>query len=102
MAVLRKQKREPFVTRLSIKHLTGDIILLYRLTEEKQTYYSGAYSSVYSISVTKIDCGGRRREVSRVYDIARNEAEALRLFRLISRGRVTPCCLHEMVEELTY
>ncbi|MBR4071897.1 MAG: hypothetical protein IKK26_05025 [Clostridia bacterium] len=100
MAHLIKQKREPYVTKLSIKHLTGDIILLYRLTEERLFYYNGIYGTVYSISVTKIDNGGRRREVSRVYDVSRCESEALRIFRLISRGRVTPCCLHEMVEEL--
>jgi len=57
-------------------------------------------SLIECLPCSKIDCGGRRREVSRVYDISRSEAEALRLFRLISRGRVTPCCLHEMVEEL--
>lgn len=100
MAFFKTIKREPYVTRLSIKHLAGDIILLYRLTEEKLSYGSSLYSTVFSISVTKIDCGGRRREVSRVCDISRNEAEALKIFRLISRGRVTPCCLHEIMEDI--
>ncbi len=100
MTLLKKSKREPYVTRLSIKHLAGDIILLYRLTEEKLPYGSCLHNTVFSISVTKIDCGGRRREVSRVYDISRNEAEALKIFRLISRGRVTPCCLHELMEDI--
>ncbi len=95
----RLRKREPVVTRLSIKHLAGDIILLYRLTEETLPCHSANFGTVYSISVTKIDCGGRRREVSRVYDVSRNEVEAMRLFRLVSRGRVTPCCLHETIED---
>lgn len=97
--MLRQRKREPLVTKLSIKHLSGDIILLYRLTEEKLPCHSSHFGTVYSISVTKIDCGGRRREVSRAYDVSRNEMEAMRLFRLISRGRVTPCCLHETIED---
>ncbi len=96
---IRTRKREPYITKLSIKHLTGDIILLYRLTEEKLPCGSMNFGTVYSISVTKIDCGGRRREVSRVYDVSRNETEAMRIFRLVSRGRVTPCCLHETIED---
>lgn len=94
------KKKEISVKRLSIKHLEGDVILLYRLIEDKLPYKSALFGSVYSISVTKIDCGGKKREVRRVYDVTRCETEAERIFSLISRGRVTPCCLLETIEDL--
>ena len=100
MTSLTKEKREPDTKKLSIKRLSGDIILLYRLIEEKTDNMPPEFSTVYSLSVTKIDCGGGRREIGRAYDISRNERDALRIFRLISRGKVTPCCLHEIIEEI--
>ncbi len=100
MTTLAKEKREPDTKRLSIKRLSGDIILLYRLIEERSEDLPTEISTVYSLSVTKIDCGGGRREIGRAYDISRNEKEAYRIFRLISRGKVTPCCLHEIIEEI--
>lgn len=100
MISCKTQKREPDTKRLSIKRLSGDIILLYRLTEEKTDFDDPRFATVYSLSVTKIDCGGRRREMGRAYDISRSEKEALRIFRLISRARVTPMCLGEILEEI--
>ncbi len=100
MMIASKEKREPDTKRLSIKRLNGDTLLLYRLTVEKDACCQVEYRTVYSLSVTKIDCGGKHREVGRAYDISRNEKEAYRIFNLISRGRVTPCCLGEIVEEL--
>ena len=100
MISISKEKREPDIKRLSIKRLSGDIILLYRLTEEKTDFGDPRFSTVYSLSVTKIEGGGRRREVSHAYDISRNEREAHRIFRHISRGRVTPSCLGEILEEI--
>ena len=100
MYLQRTRKKDTSIKRLSIKHLEGDIILLYRLIEDRPNQKSTLFGTVYSISVTKIDCGGRRREVKRVYDVTRNESEAQRIFALISRGRVTPCCLLETIEDL--
>lgn len=94
------KKREPDTKRLSIKRLSGDIILLYRLTEDAFSPEGGEYRKVYSLSVTKIDCGGGRREIGHAHDIAASEKEALRIFRLISRGMVTPYCFHEILEEI--
>lgn len=100
MVLRRTRKKEKSVKRLSIKRLEGDIILLYRLIEDRLNCKSTLFGSVYSISVTKIDCGGKRREVKRVYDVTRNETEAERIFSMVSRGRVTPCCLLETIEDL--
>lgn len=85
--------------KITVKRDSDDIILLYRLSEEKDNLYPN-FNCAYSITVTKIDCGGKRREIKHISDISRNIAEAERIFKLISRGRVTPMCLEEVLDEL--
>ncbi len=85
--------------RMTVKRDEGDIILLYRLSEEEDSTFP-AFSCAYAITVTKIDCGGRRREIKYISDISRNKAEAERIFGMISRGRVTPMCLEEVLDDI--
>ena len=85
--------------RITVKRDEGDIILLYRLSEEEDRAFP-AFSTAYAITVTKIDCGGRRREIKHISDISRNRGEAERIFNMISRGRVTPMCLEEVLDEI--
>ncbi len=85
--------------RITVKRDEGDIILLYRLSEEEDRSFP-AFSTAYAITVTKIDCGGRRREIKYISDISRNRSEAERIFSMISRGRVTPMCLEEVLDEI--
>lgn len=85
--------------KITVKREDNDIILLYRLTEEEDNNFP-EYRIAYSITVTKIDCGGKRREIKYISDIARHKSEAQRIFSLISRGRVTPMCLEEVLEEI--
>ena len=90
------------VIRTSIKRAAGDIILLYRLTQEPQhdNHTSNTQSSQYSLTVTKVDCGGTRREVRRLPDLTRNRTEAEQIYELLSRGLVTPCTLDEVIDDL--
>lgn len=88
----------PKIIRMAIKRAGTDIILLYRLTKECAA--DGLSPYVYSVTVTKVDCGGSSREVRRVNDISRSLAEANRIFTLISRGCVTPCCAAEVIGDL--
>ena len=87
------------VIRTSIKRAAGDIILLYRLTQDPvQTELTS--QSQYSLTVTKVDCGGTRREVRCLPDLTRNRMEAEQIYELISRGLVTPCTLDEVIDDL--
>ena len=90
------------VVRTSIKRAAGDIILLYRLTQEPLD--SGPASkpqqSKYSLTVTKVDCGGTRREVRCLPDLTRSRTEAEQIYELLSRGLVTPCTLDEVIDDL--
>ncbi len=91
------------VIRTSIKRAAGDIILLYRLTQEPvQAEYTSKQltQSQYSLTVTKVDCGGTRREVRCLPDLTRNRMEAEQIYDLISRGLVTPCTLDEVIDDL--
>lgn len=88
------------VVRMTVKRACGDIILLYRLCREAVTEENGHRADVFSLSVTKVDCGGTRREVQHLTDIARTRGEADRIFELVSRGLVTPCTVYEIVSEL--
>lgn len=85
--------------KITVKRDEGDIILLYRLSEEEDRTFP-ALSVAYALTVTKIDCGGRRREIKYISDISRNRSEAERIFNLVSRGRVTPMCLEEVLDEI--
>ncbi len=87
------------VIRTSIKRAAGDIILLYRLTQEPVQAEHTAESQ-YSLTVTKVDCGGTRREVRCLPDLTRNRTEAEQIYELISRGLVTPCTLDEIIDDL--
>lgn len=59
------------VIRMSIKRAAGDIILLYRLTEEPLPPNPLQHTAMYSLTVTKIDAGGTRREVRNLPDLTR-------------------------------
>ncbi len=85
--------------KITVKRDEGDIILLYRLSEEEDRTFP-SMTVAYALTVTKIDCGGRRREIKYISDISRSRGEAERIFNLISRGRVTPMCLEEVLDEL--
>ena len=100
--MVQKHKRHGSggVIRTAMKRAAGDIILLYRLTEEAAGPGGFPGEAMYSLSVTKVDCGGTRREVRCLPDITRSRAEAERIFDLISRGMVTPCTLDEVVSDL--
>ncbi len=89
------------VIRTSIKRAAGDIILLYRLTQEslQNEHASPKEQSQYSLTVTKVDCGGARREVRHLPDLTRNRTEAEQIYELISRGLVTPCTLDEIIDD---
>ena len=71
------------VIRTSIKRAAGDIILLYRLTQEPlhDNHTSNTQSSQYSLTVT-------------------NRTEAEQIYELLSRGLVTPCTLDEVIDDL--
>ena len=88
----------PRIIRMAIKRAGTDIILMYRLTKESAS--DGLSPYIYSVTVTKVDCGGSCREMRRVNDISRCLAEANRIFTLISRGCVTPCCAAEVIADL--
>lgn len=86
------------VIRIAVKRADEDIILLYRLTRDGAPDRLSPF--MYSLTVTKVDCGGERRDVRHISDISRNLAEADRIFRLISCGCVTPCCALEVIGDL--
>ena len=96
-----KHTRKIKLKRVAVKRYVGDIILLYRLTEERIVCLRGGYGDeYYSLSVTKIDCRGQRREVKHLCDISRDRAEAERIFRTVSRALVTPCTVAEIVGDM--
>ncbi len=96
-----KHTRKIKLKKVAVKRYVGDIILLYRLTEERIIFMRGGYGDeFYSLSVTKIDCGGRRREVKHLRDISRDRAEAEMIFKIVSRALVTPCTAAEIVGDL--
>lgn len=93
-----KNSKETGVIKISIKRAGGDIILLYRLTKE---YAEDALTRFqYTLTVTKVDNGGSRREVKRLPDISRSRTEAERLFDIISRACVMPGTADEVVSDL--
>lgn len=101
MGKLRNSRNNKRQRRVRLRHLSGDILILYKLEEEKVCANQGLhYDITYSITVTKIDCGGSRREVERLFDVTRDEEEALRIFDIISRCLVTPCTAGEIVSDL--
>lgn len=50
------------VIRMSIKRAAGDIILLYRLTEEPLPPNPYHHTAKYSLTVTKVDAGGQEEK----------------------------------------
>lgn len=92
------KSKETGVIKISIKRAGSDIILLYRLTKE---YAEDALTRFqYTLTVTKVDHGGSRREVKRLPDISRSRTEAERLFDIISRACVMPSTADEVVSDL--
>lgn len=88
------------VIRATMKRVGADVILLYRLTEEQVPASYGRARLAYSLTVTQIDRGGRRRRVKRLRDITASRAEAVRIYKLVSRGRVFPSSVAEIVSDL--
>lgn len=82
--------------RLVVKRPYGDTVLLYRLFCERRV----RSSRIYSLTVTKIDCKGQRREVCCIRDISRDPYDAARIFYIVSRGLVTPMNAREIVSDI--
>lgn len=102
MTHTKLEKNLQEVIRTSIKRAAGDIILLYRLTQEPihGEHASQPQQSQYTLTVTKVDCGGTRREVRHLPDLTRNRTEAEQIYELLSKGLVTPCTLDEVIDDL--
>ena len=83
--------------RVSLKHAGGDMILIYRLTEEAAHCKCRSY---YSLSVTRIYSRGEERETVSLADISRSREGADYIFDMISRGAVTPLTAAEIVSDL--
>lgn len=99
--ILKREVADRLVAA-SVKYCNGDIILVYRLTsrpspEVERLIGDGA---VYSLYITKVYNGGSLRKRSELFDIARDEKEAKRIFRIVSRARVMPENANEIVEDL--
>lgn len=85
--------------RFCVKRLDNRFLLLYRLCSETANDNS-IYKNAFFISVTKIPIAGGIREVCTVRDVTRLEDEALRIYDIVTRGRVTPCVLREVLSDL--
>ncbi|MBQ4066883.1 MAG: hypothetical protein IJD22_04465 [Clostridia bacterium] len=92
-----KRGKSSRLRRVSLKHCAADMLLIYRLTEEKS---SDGYGPVFSLTVTKIQGGGHKKESVHLQDISRNSSEALRIFATVSRALVTPMCAAEIVSDI--
>ncbi len=88
------------IIRTTTKRVAGDIILLYHLTEDPLPPNQFSHTAKYSLNITKVDCGGTRKEECHLPDITRNHAEAEQIFDIISRGMVTPCAAHDVISDL--
>lgn len=100
MKLLPRITENRSVIRATMKRIGTDIILLYRLTENPVPGKKGRLCFMYSLTVTKIDRAGERRQVEHLRDISRSREEALRIFLLVSRGRVFPENAAEIVSDL--
>ena len=83
--------------RVSLRYAGGDMILIYRLTEETAPCRR---QRIYSLSVTQISQRGENRESVFLYDVSRKRNEADYIFDMISRGAVTPLTAAEIVSDL--
>lgn len=88
------------VIRATMKRVGADTVLLYRLMENPVPGRTSGLRFMYSLTVTKIDRGGERRQVEYLRDITRSREEALNIFTLVSRGRVFPDNAAEIVSDL--
>lgn len=64
-------------------------------TEEKEE----RSSAVYSLAVIKLLSDGET-ESCFIYDVTREQRQALCLAEALCRGRVTPCCVPEIIDDL--
>ncbi len=88
------------IIRTTTKRVAGDIILLYHLTEDPLPPNQFSHTAKYSLNITKVDCGGTRKEECHLPDITRNHAEAEQIFDIISKGMVTPGTVHDVISDL--
>ena len=84
--------------KLSVKHMAGCTLLIYRLYEAAMMD-GGREIAVFSLSVTKIGCTGIKEHVY-FKDISRTKSEAIYLFKAFSRGLVTPMVAEEILSDL--
>lgn len=92
------KSKDTGVIKISIRRAGGDIILLYRLTKELAEDALTKFQ--YTLTVTKVDNGGSRREVRRLPDITRSRTEAERIFDIVSRACVMPSTADEVICDL--
>ena len=100
--MLFQRKGRPRTVKISVKWAGRDVFLLYRLFYEPYGVREDdlPLEPVYSVSVHMVDWGGWRVCVENAHDVARSEAEALCIFKTVSRGLVTPETLLEIVSDV--
>ena len=94
------KRNQQEVIRKKTKRSAGDILLLYHLTEVPLPPNKFHHTAKYSLNITKVDCGGTRKEECNLPDISRNQEEAVHIFDIISRGLVTPCSAPDVISDL--
>ncbi|NLK38917.1 MAG: hypothetical protein GX303_01540 [Clostridiales bacterium] len=91
-------------TALSVKRPTSEILLVYRLLRSldkavgEHLFSKDKREYVYSLSIVMIS-GSDKREEEYIYDIARNQYDARKIFRLLSENTVTPCAVYEVLDD---
>lgn len=79
----------------------ASFILCYRLIETTEwltAKENRSLDTVYSLMISKIECAVITEE-SYIYDVSRNENDAVTLFEKLVNGGVTPCALFDVVAE---
>lgn len=96
------KSRNPKMKKIAVKHMSRDTILLYRLFEEpaQDQEKSIGDGTVFSLSVTKVYSMGAEKDVVHLRDISRRRADAVKIFKTVSRACVTPTVAEEIVSDL--
>lgn len=97
-----RHKKGPRTVKMTVRWAGRDVLLLYRLYRETSPSCEKDVGdgNIYSLCVTMVQERGSLITEEDVRDIARSMADADKIYRLVSRGLVTPETVSEIVGDI--
>lgn len=99
---MHSMRNKQSLCRAAFRFPFGDTVLIYRLTVQPAPVEERGFGDgkVFSLSITQISGGGRKKLIKSFFDISRTQKEGIRIFKAVSHCRLMPSNADEIISDI--